>query len=70
MHENELDKQICVERRVANSRRLHFNRMGDWRPRLIVWPEYNGWSKDELPEVSGVTVDRATDQQWGGTSGR
>lgn len=65
MQAHELDKQICVERRVDNSPRLHFNRLGDWRPRLVVWPEYNGQSKDEFPKTFGETIDRATDQQWG-----
>jgi len=44
---------------------LHFNRLGDWRPRLVVWPEYNGHSKDEFPKTFGDTIDPATDEQWG-----
>jgi len=56
-----IDKRICVETRTSNSRRLHFNRVGDWRPRLIVWPEYNGCYKDEFDKVLGNDVDMA----WG-----
>ena len=65
MRGHELDKRICVERRVDNSHRLHFNRPGDWRPRLVVWPEYNGWSKDEFPEDFGEIVDDITNEEWG-----
>jgi len=56
-----VDKRICVERRVENSRRLHFNHEGDWRPRLILWPEYDGDTKIEFPQL----LDPATDRQWG-----
>ena len=31
-----MEKVICVERRMENSRRAHFNLPGDWRPRVIV----------------------------------
>jgi hypothetical protein len=60
-----LDKRVCVERRDHNSRRLHFNRVGDWRPRLIVWPEYNRLPKDEFEETFGEPVDDSTDEAWG-----
>jgi hypothetical protein len=58
---NETENRICVERRSSNSPRLHFNRVGDWRPRLIVWPEYNGYYKDEFHQV----LDPGTDAAWG-----
>jgi hypothetical protein len=54
---------ICVEYRTENSRRVHFNKEGDWRPRMIVWPEYEGSVKDDLrPELD---PDDGMDDQWG-----
>jgi hypothetical protein len=58
-------KVICFERRTSNSPRTHFNRAGDWRPRLIVWPEYEGKSKAEFEERNSDCVDDETDASWG-----
>ena len=60
-----LDKRICVERRDENSVRVHHNRVGDWRPRLIVWPEYNGLTKTEFDEIASGELDDPTDDAWG-----
>jgi hypothetical protein len=60
-----MKKVICFEHRTGNSPRIHFNRAGDWRPRLIVWPEYDGKSKDELEEQTSDTLDDDTDAAWG-----
>ena len=58
-----IEKRICVESRSSNSPRLHFNRVGDWLPRLIVWPEYNGHSKDEFDEaLDEGDLDKDTDE--------
>lgn len=60
-----LEQRVCVERRNDNSLRLHFNRVGDWRPRLIVWPDYNGLPKDDYEDAFGEPVDDSTDEAWG-----
>ncbi len=60
-----LDRVICVERRVENSRRAHFNLAGDRRPRLIVWPEYDGLCKDEFETTYPDRVAELPDDAWG-----
>ena len=56
------EKAICVERREHNSSKPHYNHIGDWRPRLIIWPEYGGLYKDELDDEG---LDDETDCAWG-----
>lgn len=61
-----MKKAIFFESRTTNSSRVHFNRRGDWRPRVIVWPEYDGLSKDQFEETGRESVDDDTDETWGG----
>lgn len=59
-----MNKKICVEKRLQNSERHYFNKLGDWRPRLIIWPEYDGCVKDVLEE-SGKEISDEVDDEWG-----
>jgi hypothetical protein len=54
-----MDNVINVELRTENSRRAHFNRVGDWRPRYIIWPKERFVTQeveDEWGEIVAGTV--------------
>lgn len=59
-----MDASVCIELRVENSRNTYYNKPGDWRPRLILWPEYNGLYKKALLAQRGAALDADTDEAW------
>jgi hypothetical protein len=59
-----MDCSVCIELRVENSRNTYYNKPGDWRPRLIIWPEYNGLYKKALLAQRGAGLDADTDEAW------
>ena len=59
-----MDKVICIELRVDNSRHAYYNRPGDWRPRFIIWPEYGGMYKNELVKQRGRSLDKDTSEAF------
>jgi len=59
-----LECTICVEQRTANARQVYYNKPGDWRPRLIIWPEYNRLYKKDLEKQRGSRLDEAVDTAW------
>jgi hypothetical protein len=60
-----MDRVICVERRTENSKRPYFNLAGDWRPRLVLWPEYEGLGKDQFEEKFPQRASEIPDEAWG-----
>jgi hypothetical protein len=60
-----VNKHLSVERREHNAQEPHLNRCGDWRPRLVIWPEYEGLSKDDFEVTKGMPLDDAIVQTWG-----
>ena len=60
-----MKKTICVERRTENSPRAHFNHVGDWRPRLIIWPEYDGLTPGLFEERTGGALGNEIEAAWG-----
>lgn len=59
-----MECSICVEQRTANARQAYYNKPGDWRPRLIIWPEYNGRYKKDLEKQRGSRLEEGIDTAW------
>lgn len=60
-----MKKCICVEKRIKNSQRLHYNEKGDWLPRYIVWPEYDGYTKEAYFPKKHVSISSEIQREWG-----
>lgn len=59
-----MENVVFVEYRTRNSPRHLYNKAGDWRPRYVIWPEYNGYPKRALERQRGRRLDKITDALW------
>ncbi len=60
-----MQKCICIEKREHNSQCPHYNKCGDWRPRYIIWLEYDGYTKEAYFSKTQKAIPLDVQDEWG-----